>query len=36
MDNTRESEFYATPGPMTDLSSVPAEVLEGLRTIEPD
>ena len=30
MDNTRELEFYATPGPMTDLSSVPSEVFEGL------
>ncbi len=30
MDNTRELEFYATPGPMTDLSSCPPVLLEGL------
>jgi hypothetical protein len=35
MDDTRELEFYAAPGPMTDLSAVPAEVLEGLPE-EPD
>lgn len=30
MDNTQELEFYATPGPMTDVSSCPAELLERL------
>lgn len=30
MDKTPELEFYATPGPMTDLSPSPAEPFEGL------
>ena len=30
MRNTRELEFYATPGPMTDLSSCASEVFEHL------
>jgi transglutaminase-like putative cysteine protease len=30
MDNTHELSFYASPGPMTDLSSCPPEVLDGL------
>ena len=30
MQNKRELEYYATPGPMTDLTHCPADVFEGL------
>jgi hypothetical protein len=30
MDHTDEATFYAIPGPMTDLSSCPADVFDGL------
>src|SRR5688500_11104775 len=30
MTNTQELEFYATPGPMTDLSTCPVGALDGL------